>query len=804
MIFWRESARPKDSMKRTLSKDPGETRPWLPWILVLILMGVALALRWRYIREISLYVDEFVTAWAARNVLYRGLPIFPSGNVYPHGFVFTYLEAPFVLGEFHETLARIPGLLVSLVGLPVAYLIGRKLLDDRVGLSVAAALAVDPDCILWGGRARMYGLLQLLTLLIVYFYYRGLVRDRPRDRYLAMVLVIAAIFTHLEATFLLPALGLATILILPWRRIWRWSVILPFAIASVGAVIFLLIAKFGQPGHLETLQESRPYLDFTGAVLTGPLVFAPVFTGLHRLPFTLLAIVGAFLLFWPRLDRRAPLTYLYAILIAVLVPLLVLAGPTWQNERYLFLLLPIFFLIGGMVLIRLLDLAPMMARILSWQPGLLALLIAMFVGLSGSGSAYAQEWGYDLAFRYVRDQWNPDAGDRVATLSPSACALYLGQCDHFAIQRGYEEFIVRRPGDGLPADLWTATPLLTDTVDFVELLRTSPRVWFVSDGWRFQTRYDADFIQTVIGQMSLEYNERGVLVFRGQGYAPLPELAVGRDRWVEFDGQIALTGFSLSSANPSPGDELQIELSWQALDGAGPAYTALLHLLAPDGTGVAGIDEPVLRELYQPDLWPAEQALADRHRLKMPADLPPGRYRLDLGLYPPGQPEALLPVAGGDRLQLATLQVGEITVPSPATPTGITFGGQIRLNGYDLVCSDELLACDLGLHWQALEAMDRNYTVFVHLVGPEDDIADQDDAPPGDAFFPTSTWLPGDIVLDEHHLEIPAAGQPGDYRLIVGLYDQPSGDRLLANDSEGLSLGDAVQLADGLKVPESP
>jgi hypothetical protein len=791
-------------MKRTPGTERSETHPWLPWILVLVLMGVALALRWHYIREISLYVDEFVTAWAARNVLQRGLPIFPSGNVYPHGFVFTYLEAPFVMGDFNETLARIPSLLVSLAGLPVAYWIGRKLFDVRVGLFVAAAMAVDPDCILWGGRARMYGLLQLLTLLVFYFYYRGLAGDRPRDRYLAMVLVIVAIFTHLEAAFLLPALGLATLLVLPWNRIWRRSVIAPFAIASVGAITFLLIAKFGQPGHLETLQESRPYLDFSSAVLTGPMVFAPVFTDLHRLPFTILAIAGAFLLFRPRLDRRAPLTYLYAILIAVLVPLLVLAGPTWQNERYLFLLLPVLFLIGGQVLTRLLDLAPVLTRTLPWQPALLALTIALFVGLTGSSSAFIQEWGYDRAFRYVRDQWNPDAGDRIATLSPSACALYLEQCDYFTIQRGYEEFIVPRPGDSLPADLWTASPLLTDTADFVELLSTSPRVWFVSDGWRFQTRYEAGFIQTVIQQMDLEYNERGVMVFRSEGYASVPEPAVQRERRAEFDGQLALTGFSLSSANPSPGDKLEIGLSWQALDNAGPAYTAFLHLLASDGTGVAGMDEPILGGLYQPDLWPENQELADQHRLTLPGDLPPGRYRLDLGLYPPGQPDALLPVMGGDRLQLATLQVGEGTIPSPATPAGITFGGKVRLSGYDLMCNGSTLACDLRLQWQALTALDRDYTVFVHLVDPEDSITDQDDAPPGDAFFPTSTWLPGDTILDDHHLEVPASALPGDYRLIVGLYHQPSGDRLQASDAEGRSLGDAVLLADDLTVPGSP
>jgi len=243
------------------------SRP-VSWIALVLLLGVALLLRWRYIQEISPFVDEYVTAWAARNVPAQGLPIFPSGNLYPHGLIFTYLEVPFVLGPFDETLARIPALLVSLAALPAAYWVGRRLFSEQAGLVAAAAMAVDPDFITWGGRARMYGLLQLLALLVVYVYYRGLAEDRPGLRYGAMGLLVVGIFTHAEAAFLLPVLGLVTLLVLPWRRVWRWSVALPFALGGVGAVAFYLVAKYFQPGHLETLeQEGRSYFGLSADLL---------------------------------------------------------------------------------------------------------------------------------------------------------------------------------------------------------------------------------------------------------------------------------------------------------------------------------------------------------------------------------------------------------------------------------------------------------------------------------------------------------------------------------------------------------
>ncbi|MGD9147698.1 MAG: glycosyltransferase family 39 protein [Anaerolineae bacterium] len=768
---------------------------WLSWAVLLALLVLALVLRWRYIQEISLFVDEFVTAWAARAILQRGLPIFPSGNFYPHGLVFTYLEAPFVLGEFNATLARLPALIVSLAALPVAYGVGRRLFSEPVGLIAAAALAVDPACIVWGGRARMYGLLQLLTLLVVYFYYRGLADDRPRDRYLAMGLLILAIFTHAEAAFLLPILGLATLVVMPWRRILRWSVILPFVFAGLGAVAFFLIAKFGQPGHLETLQESRPYLDLSADLLSGPRVFAPVFASLHRLPFTLLALAGLVYLFRPRFDRRSPLTYLYVVFVAFVVLIVFLAGPTWQRERYLFMVLPLFFLIGGEVLVRLLNLVPALRRSRSWTSAVLAILFALYIGLTGTRMAYVQEWGYDLAFRYLRDEVRPEPSDSIVTSMSTASMLYLGRNDAFAIQQGYEEYVVAGPEQGLPVDLWTATPMLTTTTALTDLLAQSPRVWFIADGWRFQTRYDPDFILTVLQQMDLVYEDRGVMIFRGQGYALPSQPAVHLDRRAEFDEALALTGFDLSLAAPDSGDELEVTLYWQALEQAGPAYTVLLHLVTAEATGVAGIDQPVLGGLYQPDLWPQGEALPDRHRLALPPDLPPGRYRLDLGLYPSGQPDALLLAEGADRLPLASLTVSQPAPPPlPSTPAGIDFGDQIRLLSYDLACDPGSASCDLDLAWQAIDSVGRDYTVFVHLLGPDGAIVTQADSPPGDPFFPTTTWLPGDIVLDAHTLALPAGAPPGDYTLLIGLYHQPTSQRLEARDDDGQSLGDGLLL----------
>jgi hypothetical protein len=57
------------------------------------------------------------------------------------------------------------------------------------------------------------------------------------------------------------------------------------------------------------------------------------------------------------------------------------------------------------------GLVPALRRSRSWTSAVLAILFAIYVGLTGARTAYVQEWGYDLAFRYLRDKVQPEATD---------------------------------------------------------------------------------------------------------------------------------------------------------------------------------------------------------------------------------------------------------------------------------------------------------------------------------------------------------------------------------------------------------
>ncbi|MDD3828695.1 MAG: hypothetical protein PHY79_22245, partial [Anaerolineae bacterium] len=170
------------------------------------------------------------------------------------------------------------------------------------------------------------------------------------------------------------------------------------------------------------------------------------------------------------------------------------------------------------------------------------------------------------------------------------------------------------------------------------------------------------------------------------------------------------------------------------------------------------------------------------------------RYRRELGLYGPGEVESPLLADGQERVALAAIDVGPTAPVPPAQALEVDFE-EVRLLGYDLACEGEVPGCRLALHWQAAEPLDRDYTAFVHMVDGHGNIVDQDDAPPGGLFLPTTAWLPGQTVISEHALALPAGAPAGDYGLVAGLYHLPTDQRLQATGPGGQPLGDALPLA---------
>ena len=95
----------------------------------------------------------------------------------------------------------------------------------------------------------------------------------------------------------------------------------------------------------------------------------------------------------------------------------------------------------------------------------------------------------------------------------------------------------------------------------------------------------------------------------------------------------------------------------------------------------------------------------------------------------------------------------------------LALGHGIRLAGYDvhpeaasLAGGDELR---FSLLWEASGVPDGDYTVFVQLLDNDNKLVWQADRMPGDGFYPTSEWSPGERIRDNYGLIAPRDWSPG-------------------------------------------
>jgi hypothetical protein len=81
------------------------------------------------------------------------------------------------------------------------------------------------------------------------------------------------------------------------------------------------------------------------------------------------------------------------------------------------------------------------------------------------------------------------------------------------------------------------------------------------------------------------------------------------------------------------------------------------------------------------------------------------------------------------------------------------------------------------LAWRALSETDASYVVSVQLLDEEGRLIAQHDGLPQKGLAPTSSWLPGEVIADDHRLQVPVLTS-GRYTLGVAMYDRATGQRL--------------------------
>ena len=263
----------------------------------------------------------------------------------------------------------------------------------------------------------------------------------------------------------------------------------------------------------------------------------------------------------------------------------------------------------------------------------------------------------------------------------------------------------------------------------------------------------------------------------------------------EFGSEIVFLGSDRDRSDLLPGQALALTLYWQRQDGPMPPRQVVVTLSGAQGEVPLWHGDPV-QGRYPFVAWPDGTFIRDRYRLRLPVDVQAGDYDLRLSVTDAaGEP---VPTVQGDPF----LSLGMIHVhasdrlwepPDVQQAVGARLGEAFELVGYTLaqtrVQPGETLHLDLV--WRCRESVEQEYTVFTHLLDAGGFVRGQKDNPPVMGSYPTTLWVPGEIVVDRYAIPVDADAPAGHYTIEVGMYDPATIQRLPVLDPSGVT-GDRV------------
>lgn len=789
-----------------LAPNKRKPRRWFftYWAVGLLgLLAIAAWLRWQFVRHASLDVDEYTTLWAARRILESGTPSMPSGVVYTRGLLNMYITALFgAVGGLNATIGRLPSVLFGLASIVTIFSVGQAAWKKRVGWLVALAVVFHPVSIQWDSTARFYAQLVFFTLLTAYSAFQiARMGEKPPSSqrqlwaahlFFALFFVLALFSQELTILFY-PALVVALL----WWRGWRYF-FQPAALTAQAICVAAMIARylfeiFGQPGYFTAIQAHKSYIAPNASWVAIQHLFLPILPPAWIVLVPLAALVTVFELRkgqWrpERLPRFHQATLFFLLEFLIVTGFLVfVVGPDWQGKRFGLMLQPWWLLVGAAGAIWLVD---RISTHGSWRLLTtigLSLLVVWPLWPQAQRLVARTGEGYDAAFAFVAAQRQPS--DIVMTPQPPACVFILGEpCDYYARESGYEPYVIAK--NGVLVDRWSGSPLLDSAAQLETVIRGAPNVWFVTDRERLSTRYDEKFLRLIVEQFDLAFEERDVLVLVARGWDEPPAYALERaPTQVVESGPFRLSHWERS--RPTPGEMLHVMLSWELVDIIDQPIHTSLQLVGADGQRITQADSAPADDLVVSDEL-LQVTIPDYKRLMLPADLPPGLYRLEVIAYTVADQAPL-----ADPLAIEWLTIGS-PPPQPAQVLERQWQHGLRLLGYDDLPQTLTpnATLDLRLVWSTVAQLHEDYTAFVHLIGPDGAIVAQNDRPPLAGFYPTAHWRVHDIIEDHYSLTLPSELLTGTYQLQVGWYQPLTGIRLpFANAA------DAVEIAQWT-VPE--
>ncbi len=258
---------------------------------------------------------------------------------------------------------------------------------------------------------------------------------------------------------------------------------------------------------------------------------------------------------------------------------------------------------------------------------------------------------------------------------------------------------------------------------------------------------------------------------------------------IQFGDKIELLGYEVENRDVTIGDKAAVTLYWHCLDEMEQNYPLILQILGPHAQIYGELRLHPGYGNFPTSLWEKGNIFRETYHISISPDAPtPSQAYIRVSFQGSDLPPLKPYDSQGNPIEvvLGYLVIRSQEQPEVKNPIHYKLGEQIALVGYEITTfPEEEGEVGVTLYWRALTAIDKNYTVFVHVLDESERLVAQEDRQPKNGLSPTSIWQAREIIEDEYRLSVPPEKQVGEYQIRVGMYELDTMERLPAFDGEG-------------------
>ena len=759
-----------------------------PIIVLLATLLLGYGLRLHRLGDQNIWWDEGHAVWAARQHL-RQVTDITARDVHPPLYLWMLHGWLGLVGD-SELSVRYLSLIGGMFTIALTYVVARRLTGRRAALLATLLIATARFHIWWSQESRMYIWAAFFVLLSLHWFTR--LRQDQGIAWFAFVLSSVAALYTLYLSVLVLILENLFVALTVWRKPRRRRFLFHWVLSQCGILILYMpwmymVLSYSRTDVAKTSFPFSIVWQLYGTVLaTGISTDLDQYTWL-LVAFGLLVLAGIALFFF---DRRQPQRYGFSsrevgllLLLPLIIPPLVVYGMSIPRgfyyspkpeARYLLLFAPSFYVL----------LAGTIAGF--WQKGWRGRAVTVVGTLLVLGTVVSVLPGYYID-RYLRDDYQTAMATLAAYARPGDAVLVVSGDRYPIFLYHYNR---RFPdGDGPPVHLMPrhSTRFAADNVqaELAPLSAQYERLWLASferslqdpdntvEGW-------LDTQRTTV--LDIRQGHNSMRLYARQDVQPTVDVSAVRPQHaferphVLGNGIVLTAGYDLPTAEFRSGDVVRPGI----YASSGAADELVIEWVHSSGQMVER------QVLSVPAVAQEAQAVRLMPAFTVYEYTPPGHYWIEIYAAQDSQNRIRLPA--GQVTHTRRLSARKASVQQTAT----LGEGRIRFLGYTLRPSTAIHAgktLTVDLSWQAQSPLHRDYTVFVHLLGPYNPASGgplwaQDDGYPLGGGHPTSRWMPGQAVPDRHLIHVPENTPPGNYQIEIGLYDASTGDRLPVDQSD--------------------